>query len=581
MTEFPNLPDQFSSFDLTPEQFHDPIRKNQLLADATGRLLFSCADITASEDIISIINANPFLMDYDVIVFGDRLLEGVQDAFSLYSHPTMRIFSLVFSKKILATTGCFNELLTAGDLYEFLIRCLRGGFSVFGINASDENAYLGFDEAHIRNYARSVAFALYTDYELPIIRNNFSALAQQISQAFRQYLADTVFMDWFRQFLHHPKEAELLSRNTAPFFILINQTGTCYGLLTQFAEQLTASLLSLGQAVITSDHRLGSYQNAIDLSSRTLKGYIAFQSPELTSKGNPLIRQSSTPKYQFWMDSPVFFDKVFDGLDDTYHILCADAHYADYLQRVKGLRQAIFFPPAGIASNNAPSKLSPQKQRSLDLVFIGTYHPVPEDLSFDSSVEDSLFSFFLSHPEYDFENGLREFCKTAAVSDPDPSFDNMLIRMRPVFKRVIHYFRHLVINRILQAEIPVHVYGDSWQAYHGEHTDLLHIHPALSPSEAEQVLRDAKISLNIMYWHKQGMTERIAGSMLQGAVCLSDETTYLREHFTNGKDIALYSLTDLQMLPEMINQLLADDVQRQRLADQAYDNAATHHAWPV
>lgn len=35
------------------------------------------------------------------------------------------------------------------------------------------------------------------------------------------------------------------------------------------------------------------------------------------------------------------------------------------------------------------------------------------------------------------------------------------------------------------------------------------------------------ISFNVMAWHKDGFTERIANSMLQRSVVLTDESTYL------------------------------------------------------
>ena len=45
-----------------------------------------------------------------------------------------------------------------------------------------------------------------------------------------------------------------------------------------------------------------------------------------------------------------------------------------------------------------------------------------------------------------------------------------------------------------------------------------------------------KVGLNIMTWHKYGMTERIANICLSGAVCLTDSSEYLRNNFNNNEN---------------------------------------------
>lgn len=67
---------------------------------------------------------------------------------------------------------------------------------------------------------------------------------------------------------------------------------------------------------------------------------------------------------------------------------------------------------------------------------------------------------------------------------------------------------------------------------------------------------DVKISLNIMPWFKDGFQERIAAAMLSGTVSVTDESIYIRENFTDGKEQVLYSLKNLEELPVKVKWLL-------------------------
>ena len=105
------------------------------------------------------------------------------------------------------------------------------------------------------------------------------------------------------------------------------------------------------------------------------------------------------------------------------------------------------------------------------------------------------------------------------------------------------------------------------------------IHPAVYDKEPFKVWAQAKIGLNIMRGHKAGMTERIANIMLCKTCCLSDETTYLTEHFTDGEDIVLYKRTEPDALPEKIKYLLEHDEEREFIARNGRQKAMKEHTW--
>lgn len=88
-----------------------------------------------------------------------------------------------------------------------------------------------------------------------------------------------------------------------------------------------------------------------------------------------------------------------------------------------------------------------------------------------------------------------------------------------------------------------------------------------------------KISLNVMPWFKDGAHDRIFNTMLNGAVCLTDSSIYLDGILHDNEDCAIYSLEQMEKLPEIVSSLLADHDLMQRIADGGDRLALAGHTW--
>jgi spore maturation protein CgeB len=194
-------------------------------------------------------------------------------------------------------------------------------------------------------------------------------------------------------------------------------------------------------------------------------------------------------------------------------------------------------------------------------------------------VQKAYFEFMLQNPKMTFEQGLEGFLEKYGTSAEKNEFLQILWSLADVCRNVIYYFRKKIVETILQAGYPVHVFGDSWNAYDGQYRDRLVLHPAVSVQESMEILSQSKIGLNVMTWHKAGMTERIANIMLSGAVCLSDESLYLRENFVENEEIVLFELDHLEDLPQKLQKLLENEDERKQIAQKAYQKACREHTW--
>lgn len=73
----------------------------------------------------------------------------------------------------------------------------------------------------------------------------------------------------------------------------------------------------------------------------------------------------------------------------------------------------------------------------------------------------------------------------------------------------------------------------------------------LNQMNASRLICESKITLKILPWLKYDAHERIYNATLNGAVCVSDASEYLMEHFENGKNIVFYELDKLGDLEKM------------------------------
>jgi spore maturation protein CgeB len=67
--------------------------------------------------------------------------------------------------------------------------------------------------------------------------------------------------------------------------------------------------------------------------------------------------------------------------------------------------------------------------------------------------------------------------------------------------------------------------------------------------------------------------------MLSGAISVTDTSEYIEDKFINGNNIVIYSLKDLNNLPNLINDLLSNPEKAKIIAQNGYEEALKKHTW--
>lgn len=559
--------------ELDREQMEDAFLKNEFIG-RTMSPYFAVIDktVTDRQQVTEILEETGLLSEYQAVLFGENIGDGGNmDVINVMSHPEMKIYALVVKKSLLEWTGSFHETLRELNTYEFLCRAAAETM-VYGISCvEDENIELKQEEKVLT--ARTLAYIA----RLHMVRLQAKGVLEDVFLRLINHAeklgCDQEFSGVMGIMLDSFTEFEKLARNTAPYLIFVGDD-TCYSVPKRFATVLSDKLAELGQAVITTDGRHGEWQTGEDSNIAIppiLKGVVGCQMKILE---RDLFRRMVCPKYQFWFDNPIYFNDMFCDLPKEYYILSQDADYADYIKRYYGTENAIQFPPAGEDAGYAGNQ-----ERPYDVVFIGSYRN-QWDVDTFSEEERKFYEYMKSNPDVNFEVGYRQYLEENMPCEyEEDAIRTGLESVKNACRAVTSYYRDAVIETLIAAGINVHVYGDSWQSFHSEHEAFLSRHPEVSVEESLEVLGHAKIGLNIMTWHKAGMTERIANIMLSGAVCVSDESSYLRENYSDGEEMTLFRLSELSLLPQKVLELLRNEDHRRQMAVKAYERARKEHTW--
>jgi spore maturation protein CgeB len=134
----------------------------------------------------------------------------------------------------------------------------------------------------------------------------------------------------------------------------------------------------------------------------------------------------------------------------------------------------------------------------------------------------------------------------------------------------------------------VHVFGElaldnavgvlGWQPYLAACKNVT-IHPPTLFGEGLEVLKKSKIVLNSMPFFRDGTHERIFTGLACGCLPITSESKYLREQFTEGKNLLFYSAKNRDAVNGIVEDLLSHEEKRREIAASGREIVMKHHTW--
>lgn len=290
------------------------------------------------------------------------------------------------------------------------------------------------------------------------------------------------------------------------------------------------------------------------------------------------------PCYNIAADHPYYYHDRLSDLPPDYHHISIDrrqeAYFKDFYPEF--LHQG-FLPLAG---TELPDE--GETAQNIDVIMTGNYTPPSFCEPYIHWINDEYAAFYqgiiddiIAHPSQTVEEAALRHCEREMGKVP---YDELRIAMHKMIfidLYVRNYWRGAVVKTLVDAGIKVDVFGKGWDELECEHPENLVHHPQTTSLECLKQIRNAKVSVNVMPWFKDGAHDRVFNSILNDAVCVSDKSRYLCEELKEGEGICYYDLKHLKELPEMVTALLADENKRADIISRGKPIVQKKHTWAV
>lgn len=386
--------------------------------------------------------------------------------------------------------------------------------------------------------------------------------------------------------------------------------------LGYFSEQIAPELMQLGYDVYFIDYD-DLYESISGLHKFAEKGHTALLSFNFIGLGGEdvfldeserLIWEKYEMKYlNILVDHPLYYHSKLLISPQQMTVFCIDREHVAYVRRFYPEINVKFLPLAGnvrlpgdekmaddsyAALRNYEQKLIPYEKRGYDVVFTANYVPIEqleqkfvtldeEYAAFYRKIVDDLIAKPMQSIDVVMERHIKDELGDVSDSDIRSAMSGMVF----VDLLARTYFRGEIVRTLADADVKVHVFGADWDKLvckkpqniiknKGQLSEGL-----LSSALCVDAVQNAKISLNVMPWFKDGAHDRIFTAMLQKTVALTDDSKYLREKFTDGEDIVFFSLEAREYLPDIIHKLLRNEEKAMGIAENGYNRAKEAHTW--
>lgn len=515
----------------------------------------------------------------------DRI-EVSDDELKSYYNAGIDAFSyLVADRDTFSSIGGWNSGLACNEDYELFIRaCNYNCPDKFYPIYSDEYKYPVFKETFL-------VYAYILGKYASKLRNSGmfnDVLSNWFIQA-KNYGIETYFEDCAKKMIGRTECFNAIDKNMNPvlmFYGLKTCNGTLNSFALEFAQALRNKRINVLLLNIDDDNTTENIGKIILNDYRCVIGMQTGLYTERLENGQLLGNLFKCPKFNYVFDHPLYVSwSLMLPVNDLY-VLQQDETYSEYITKYYPyVKKSWHFPPAGLIGNLTKTE-NGKTEKIYDISFIATYNDYRERLDVIKNLPDNIrkISWHMvnqlkNHPNQRAEEALEAVLEKKKITLTEHEFVVTLHKSLEAVRTVTFYIREKIIKTLIESGINVDVFGDSWKKSPYADNKNLIIHDDIDFEKGLDIMAQSRISLNVMSWHKGGMTERIANAMLNYSVCVTDETSYINRHFVAGENIVTFNLDNIDKLPDKIRTVLQDENLQKYIEKNAYKKALSEHTW--
>ena len=369
--------------------------------------------------------------------------------------------------------------------------------------------------------------------------------------------------------------------------------------LGYFSEQIASALEASGYDTYCIDYeRL--YESLEGVRRFAVRGETAFLTFNFIGLGDEEIFREETGRF-LWeaydmkylnilVDHPLYYHARLVQVLPRMTLFCVDREHVAYVKRFYPGIPVKFLPLAGNMRRGETllSGESGQMGEALyDLVFTANYVP-PAQLERQICLLDEEYRSFyrgiledlILDPAQSVDAVMERHIRRELGDISDCDLRSALGGMVLIDLYARTYFRGEVVRVLAEQGVRVDVFGAGWEMLScGKPENIIRHGGQVTSAVCVEAVRNARLSLNLMPWFKDGAHDRIFTAMLQRTVCVTDDSRYLRGEFADGEGLVYFSLKERERLPELVKTLLHDAAELEEIAEKGFRKARAGHTW--
>lgn len=288
------------------------------------------------------------------------------------------------------------------------------------------------------------------------------------------------------------------------------------------------------------------------------------------------------PFFAFYVDHPVH--QLGRLKNKTNNLICSfiDRTHAEFVSTyLRNDCTKVFIPHGVKADGDAGSTIIPIKDRSIDVLFPGSYMD-PDELRekwvetgpFLTKLFDDFADCMLSRQDVEHMDNIRHVLERRGLEYNSKFYDSLIPHINLIDLYVRARIRKETVEML--SDFPLHLYGNGWDKLKlGKNVQK---HSPISFKEVLYKMGQSKFVLTVLPYFIDGGHERIFASMNAGAVSISNSNKFLLSEFSNGKDVVLLSKTKEEVVKQ-VEELLQNQDQLQLIADNGRRKVLEKHTW--
>lgn len=364
-----------------------------------------------------------------------------------------------------------------------------------------------------------------------------------------------------------------------------------YSTLDLFTDYIIDGFNRLGFTTMVFDinDMAGSFGRLAEFASHNVDAVITFNNLGFVlelEKDHIVWDQLRIPCINILMDHPLCYRSTILKRPARSTILTIDRNHVKYLKRFYPGINAAFMPHQGLDFTNIP--LRPLSERSTNVLYVGSLsvdlcEPIMPDYSkytdFDpKTMASEVIDHLIHNTSVTVEDGIEQWLTDHGHCYDDNTLADIITDFRFIECHATSYYREKSIETLVNAGIDVEVYGRGWENRPCFNNPHFIYKGLVSAADAVARMYDSKIVLNTLTWFKDGTHDRIYNAMFAKAVALTETSIYLNETLHNKEDVMLFTLDQINELPDKVNYLLTDINEAQQIADNGYELACREYS---